>query len=70
MKKILLVLLSLLSLTCFLTACNENKNDACAHSYGEWDIHYLPIYYHKEHLFTCQELSQKRKDGVGFFDTT
>ena len=29
-------------------------------------IHYLPIYYYKEHSFTCQELSRKRKDGVGF----
>lgn len=29
-------------------------------------IHYLPIYYYTEHLFTCQELLRKRKDGVGF----
>ena len=31
-----------------------------------WQIHYLPIYYYTEHLFTCQELFRKRKDGVGF----
>ena len=29
-------------------------------------IHYLLIYYYTEHLFTCQELFRKRKDGVGF----
>ena len=38
MKKILLVLLSLLSLTCFLSACNEKENDACYHAYSEWAI--------------------------------
>jgi len=38
MKKILLILLSLLSLTCFLSACNENKNEVCPHSYSEWAI--------------------------------
>lgn len=27
-------------------------------------IHYLPIHYYTEHLFTCQELLRKRKDGV------
>lgn len=29
-------------------------------------IHYLPIHHYTEHLFTCQELFRKRKDGVGF----
>ena len=29
-------------------------------------IHHLPFYYYIEHLFTCQELFRKRKDGVGF----
>ena len=38
MKKFLLVLLSLVSLTCFLTACDENKNEVCSHSYSEWII--------------------------------
>lgn len=38
MKKFLLVLLSLLSLTCFITACNENNNEVCSHTYGEWNI--------------------------------
>ena len=38
MKKFLLVLLSLVSLTCFLTACNQNDNVACSHSYSEWNI--------------------------------
>ena len=38
MKKVLLVLLSILSLTCFLTACNENNNEVCSHSYSEWNI--------------------------------
>ena len=33
-------------------------------------IHYLPIYYYKEHLFLCQELYRKRKSGVVFFNTT
>ena len=31
-----------------------------------WQIHYLPIYYYIAHLFSCQELFRKRKDGVGF----
>ena len=36
MKKITLIILSLISTLCFLSACNANSNENCNHTFGDW----------------------------------